>query len=142
MAQRELYNSLNPGKVATVIPQNATASVESAAGIDLAGYNSALVEYCFGNSADVLSGTVYWTGTLTECATLAGTYTAVDSDDYVGTLPVVDAPAEDSVSHFVAYLGSLRYIKAGIAATGTHSSGTPLAVNVFRGHKRNLNAGN
>jgi hypothetical protein len=142
MAQRELYTSLNPGKVAVVPPivgNNDTEGNVGGTGTDLAGYAGALIEYNFGISGDTLSGSVKVQATLEESDALASGYTAVDAADYVGTLPLIDDAAEDPAVHLVAYLGSKRYIRAAIDFTGTHTNGMPIAITIYRTHKRALN---
>jgi hypothetical protein len=132
-----MYTIFNAGEVQAVKPQNRTTTVESSA-IDITGYDGVLIEYNVGTSADTLSGSVYLTGTLTESATTGGSYAAVDASDYVGTLPVIDDPAEDDSIHLVAYQGVNGFIKVGFELTGTHTTGIPVAVSVFKTHKRYL----
>lgn len=142
MAQRELYTSLNDGKVQHLAP--ATKSTDSTylsgTGIDLAGYNSALVIFSFGVSGDAasLSGSVKIEGSIGESDTSNSGW--VEASDIVGTLPVIDSSADDDAVYIVSYVGSKRYILPGLNFTGTHTSGTPCAITVLRAHKRALNA--
>lgn len=104
--------------------------------IDTRGYDSAMAVFDIGNSGDTLSGTLYWTLSLTECETSDGSYTAVAAADIqveggtFGTTStlVIDAPGEDSRTVKMAYLGSKRYFKAVATKTGSHSSGTPIGI--------------
>lgn len=107
----------------------ATGTVTSSA-IDTKGYESATVIFDIGNSGDTLSGTVYWTLSLTECATSGGSYTAVAAADIVGGVAsvVIDAPSEDSLAVKFGYKGNLPFIKGVATATGTHSNGTPIGI--------------
>lgn len=136
---RELKTRLDDGKVQAFAPATVTTTQTSAA-INLQGYNSALIEWNFGASGDTLSGSIYFVGTVTECATSGGSYTTVAAADLIGSVPTVDDPAEDSAIYLAAYVGTKQYIKVGVAVTGTHTNGTPIGITVFRGHKLSLNA--
>jgi hypothetical protein len=106
-----------------------TATATSSA-VNLAGFDAATIIFDIGNSADTLSGSVYWTLSLTECDTSGGTYTAVAAADILGwagaATYVIDAPAEDTLAVKVGYAGGKQYVKAVATATGTHSTGTPI----------------
>jgi len=112
-----------------IVPAVATATVTSAA-ISLAGYDAATVLFDIGNSADTLSGSVFWTLSLTECDTVGGTFTAVAAGDVAGGANsyVIDAPSEDSRVVTFGYTGSKPFIKGVVTKTGTHSSGTPIGI--------------
>lgn len=142
MAQRELYYSLNDGKVQHLAPATKTtdSTYLSGTGIDLAGYNSALVIFSFGVSGDAgsLSGSVKIEGSIGESDSVSSGWT--EATNIVGTLPVIDSSADDDSVHVVAYLGPKRYILPGLNFTGTHTNGTPCAITVLRAHKRALNA--
>lgn len=142
MAQRELYTSLNDGKVQHLAPATLTgdSTYLSGTGVDLQGYNSALVVFNFGVSGDAgsLSGSVKIEGSIGESDSAATGW--AEATDIVGTVPTIDDAAEDASVHVVAYLGSKRYILPGLNFTGTHTNGTPCAITVLRAHKRTLNA--
>ena len=133
MATKDLFNNIKTAMMAT--PAVQTTTLTSAA-VSTAGYQSAVVLFDVGNSADTLSGSVYWTLSLTECATLAGSYTAVAAANVIvdgGTLDttstyVIDAPLEDTIVVKFGYRGSLGFIKGVATATGTHSTGTPIGI--------------
>lgn len=129
MPNREMVNNLKVTQV--FVNANRTATTTSDA-IGLAGYDAATVIFDIGNSADTLSGSVYWTLSLTESDTSGGSYTAVAAADVVGwngaATYVIDAPAEDSLAVKVGYIGSKPFIKAVATATGTHSTGTPIGM--------------
>ena len=48
----------------------------------------------------------------------------------------IDAAAEDDVVHYRAYFGSLRYIKAFVDFTGTHTNGIPISAVVVKSYRR------
>lgn len=129
MTTREIVSELKVTQVFVNATRTATTTSDP---IDTAGYNSATVVFDIGNSGDTLSGTLYWTLSLTECDTSGGSYTAVAAADITGWAGaasyVIDAPAEDSLAVKVGYIGSKRYIKGVATATGSHSSGTPIGI--------------
>ncbi len=105
-------------------------------GVDLAGYEGALMTFNIGASGDTLSETVYMTVKLQESDD-DSTYTDVAAGDYEGTQGlVIDAAAEDEIVHAIGYKGHKRYIRAYIAFTGTHTNGTPIAAQAILSHAR------
>lgn len=137
--RKDLYSNIKLSQIA--IPATKTTTVTSSE-IDTAGFESLVVEFNVGNSGDTLSGSLYWTLSLTECATSGGSFTAVAAADIrvqggtAGTTStyVIDAPAEDSLTVKFGYMGSLRYVKAVATATGSHSSGTPMGITAIQGN--------
>lgn len=127
MPNRENVSNLK--FAAALVPAVATNTVTSAA-ISLQGHDSATVLFDVGNSGDTLSGSVYWTLSLTECDTIGGTYTAVAAADIESGVAsyVIDAPAEDSLVVAFGYIGSKPFTKGVATATGTHSNGTPIGI--------------
>lgn len=136
MASRDLASDIKLTQV--VVPAVKTTTTTSSA-IDTAGYESLTVLFDMGNSGDTLSGTLYWTLSLTECDTSGGSYTAVADADIVGGTNsyVIDAPAEDSLAVKFGYIGNKRYVKGVATATGSHSSGTPIGIVAILGHAQN-----
>lgn len=133
MTTRDLVSDIKVTQA--FVNANRTATTTSDA-IDTQGFGSAAVVFDIGNSADTLSGTVFWTLSLTECDTSGGTYTAVAAADIVSGVAtyVIDAPAEDSIAVKVGYIGTKRYIKGVATATGTHTNGTPIGIISVLGH--------
>lgn len=135
MPNREMINTLS---VSQVIVNAVKTSTATSSAISLAGYDAASVIFDIGNSGDTLSGSLYWTLSLTECDTSGGSYTAVAAADIVGwsgaATYVIDAPTEDTLAVKVGYIGSKPYIKAVATATGSHSSGTPIGAIAVLGH--------
>lgn len=129
---RDIHSSQKP--VQSLKPATRTADA-SGTGVDLQGFEGANVQYDFGTSGDTLSGTVKLQATLDESDDNS-TFTAVASDDIIGTLPLVDDPAEDDAIHQVGYRGNKRYIRAGFDFTGTHTNGIPCATTVVKGAPR------
>jgi hypothetical protein len=114
-------------------------------GVDLKGYDSAVVLIHVGDSGDTLSGSVYITPTL-EDSPDNSVWTAIPASGYrvdVGDLNVIDAPAEDSKViqvTLLAGLGRQRYVRPLLTFTGTHTNGTPISAVVIKGNPRVLPA--
>ncbi len=129
---RDLYDNISVGQV--VVPANATSTITSSA-IDLQGFNSALVLFNIGAAGDTLSGSKYWTLSLTECATSGGTYTAVASTDTSeGINSITVALGQDQAAYKIGYIGSQRFIKAVVTPTGTMSTGTIIGIAALKGN--------
>lgn len=147
---RDLINGLNQGRVPSagaaapgigLVPVKVTATQLSSS-IDLAGYHGAVVALLIGAFGDVQSGTIYMEGELQE-SNDDSTYTAVADADLlfppsdaaragtaVGTFFQSKTTAAHDLSgiYTVGYRGNKRYLKCNLRLTGTHSTGTPVAV--------------
>jgi len=112
-------------------PVNSTATVTSSA-VDVSGYTGSKFHVYYGDSADTLAADLCWTAKLTECATESGTYTDVAVGDVIGadanSFGLVNAPTEDQKIYSLGYQGTCDFVKVVVTATGTHSSGTPIAI--------------
>lgn len=129
---KDLYNNVKVTQVEIPAVKTATATSDT---IDMQGFESLAVVFNVGNSADTLSGSVYWTLSLTESDD-DSSYTAVSADDLHNSAAtyVIDAPAEDSLAVKFGYKGNKRYVRAVATATGSHSSGTPIGIVAVQGH--------
>jgi hypothetical protein len=112
-------------------------TVPAAATVDLAGFNSAVIELSVGlKSAD--------TGTITLKAehSDATSFANVAAADIQGVTPAegviytIDADSDDSTSRIVkfGYVGGKRYLKLTIAEVGANANGVILGVTVVKGH--------
>ena len=130
---RDLKNGIK--KEQALKPVTATTDKTSSA-IDLQGFNSASVLFNLGESGDVLSSTVYWTLSLTECDTSGGTYTPVAAADIMEGVAsvVVNDPAEDGTLYQLNYVGGKRFIQGVATKTGVHTNGTPMGITALKGH--------
>lgn len=90
-----------------------------------------------GLSADTLSGSVKIELAVEESDD-ASIWTAVADADLTaavaggaqtGTFAVIDAAAEDEATYKVGYKGYKRYARAIVNLVGTHTNGTPVAIN-------------
>ncbi len=105
-------------------------------GVSLAGFDGAMFIVHVGASGDTLSGSVYLTVKLQECATdTPGSYTDIADADLEGgaNAVVIDAAAEDEVVIQRGYKGGLRWLRVFVDTTGTHTNGTPLSAVIVKG---------
>ena len=133
---KDLYNHLTLVQaVAPVVVK--TGTVPDAATVDLAGFNSAVIELSVGlKSAD--AGTI----TLKAEHSDATSFADVAAADMQGVTPAegviytIDADSDDSTSRIVkfGYVGGKRYLKLTIAEVGGNANGVILGVTVVKGH--------
>lgn len=138
---RDLVNNLKD--VVGLAPVIRTTTVLSAA-CDLRGFHSAVARIHVGVYGDTASGSLYIEAELQESSD-DSTYTAVANADLlfgassglaartgtaVGTFfqSKTTAAADLAGIYVVGYRGSKRYIKVNTRLTGTHSTGSPIAV--------------
>tara|TARA_Y100000004_G_scaffold32113_1_gene33615 strand:+ start:2456 stop:2887 length:432 start_codon:yes stop_codon:yes gene_type:complete len=126
--------------VATQVPAVVTADANGT-GVDLQGFNSAMVVVNTGAEGDTLSSSVKFEFIL-EHSDDDSTYSAVTSStdvtegsvDSSGIFLTLDANGETPQISQIGYIGGKRYIRCKIDATGTHSNGTPMGVVVVKGN--------
>lgn len=126
--------------VATQVPAVVTADANGT-GVDLKGFQSAMVVVNSGIEGDTLSSSVKFDFILEESDD-DSTYTAVTSSTSVtegsvdgsGIFLTLDANGETPQCSQIGYIGYKRYIRCKIDATGTHSNGTPIGVVVVKGN--------
>ena len=126
--------------VATQVPAVVTADANGT-GVDLKGFESAMVVVNSGAEGDTLSGSVKFDFILEESDD-DSTYSAVTSStsvtegsvDSSGIFLTLDANGETPQISQIGYIGGKRYIRCKIDATGTHSNGTPIGVIVVKGN--------
>lgn len=114
--------------------------VQSAA-IDLLGYNSAEILIDVGTAGDTLGSTVSFDVIVTHSDDNSS-YAAVAAGDILGNnapgsngeILTIDADAEAAKVYQFGYIGNKRYLKIEVESDGTHSTGTPFAVSVIKGH--------
>ena len=129
---KDLYHNLAVQDILDAV--NATSTRTSAA-IDMQGFDSLTVIFSVGNSADTLSGSVYWTLKLTHSDVDSG-YEDVPLSGLLNTSAtyVINTPSADNVAIPFGYIGGKRYVKAVATATGTHTNGTPMSMVALKGH--------
>lgn len=135
---RDLSN--NVVAVVGTVPAVVTADANGT-GVDLQGFESAMVIVNTGIEGDTLSGSVKFDFILEESDDNS-TYTAVTSStsvtetsvDSSGIFLTLDANGETPQITQIGYIGGKRYIRCKIDATGTHSNGTPMSIEVIKGN--------
>jgi len=112
-------------------------TVPAAATVDLAGFNSAVIELSVGSkSAD--AGTITLKAEHSDATSFADV-TAADMQGVTpaeGVIYTIDADSDDSTSRIVkfGYVGGKRYLKLTIAEVGANQNGVILGVTVVKGH--------
>jgi hypothetical protein len=135
---RDLSN--NVVAVVGTVPAVVTADANGTA-VDLQGFESAMVIVNTGIEGDTLSSSVKFDFILEESDDNS-TYTAVTSStsvtetsvDSSGIFLTLDANGETPQITQIGYIGAKRYIRCKIDATGTHSNGTPMSIEIIKGN--------
>jgi hypothetical protein len=120
---RDISNNLSA--VESLAPSARTATINGA-GVDLSGFNGAMVAWSFGSWTD---------GTHTPSVQESSdntTFTAVAAGDLEGSFNPVSSGAGANMVQKVGYLGNLRYIRAVLTVAGA-TSGAVSSVLVIRG---------
>ena len=140
---KDLYNNLEV--VSIIDPVTVTdGSVPAAVGgIDLAGFNSALIVYSVGTEVGELSDSLYHTLKLEHAdddgTGSAGDYSAVAAADVLGVTPAqgiiftIDDPEKDNAVYKCGYVGGKRFLKITAAEEGA-TAGCPISVVLIKGH--------
>ena len=112
-------------------PAVTTATVTSDA-CGLAGYEGAMFSVLFGESADTLCAACCWNCKLQESDASGSGYADVAAADVIGAASdafgAVDDAADDDAIYSLGYKGTKAYVKVVVTKTGTHASGTPIAI--------------
>jgi hypothetical protein len=122
--------------VQSIVPILANNTGEgTGVGVDLAGFDGAMMLAHIGQSGDTLSGSLYWTVSFQESDALGSGYANIAAGDLEGgdNDVVVDAAAEDEIVLQRGYMGAKRYLRVLCTATGTHTNGTPLSAMIVKG---------
>lgn len=129
--------------VVSLAPANRTADANGT-GVDLQGWESALVLANAGAEGDTLSESVYIQFKL-EHSDDNSAWAAVAQGDVVdgtiasgGVFATLDAVAEAPAIHQLSYVGGKRYIRVVDDRTGTHTNGTPTSAVVVKGNPRHV----
>lgn len=110
-------------------------STQTSSEVDMQGFGSLNVLFNLGESGDTLSGSVKWTIKLQHSDASGSGFADVDVADLLSDAAtvVVDSGSEDDAVYIFGYKGNKRYVRAVIAATGTHTNGTPMAISAIQG---------
>jgi len=143
-----LYNQLIATQVTNAVVVTADAN---SASVDMLGYNSLAFVVNVGIEGDTLSGSVKFDLEIEESAddsTFADSAAAdvwsksITAAGAAASTPwaTLDAIAEAPAQHVCHYLGTARYVRCVINATGTHTNGTPIGITALRGKADTLPA--
>jgi hypothetical protein len=133
-------------KTSAIVSLTAANRTEDAngTGVDLTGFESALVIAVVGAEGDTLSGSLKIDLKL-EHSDNNSDWTAVAQIDVVdgtiatgGIFATLDANAEAPAVHQLSYVGGKQYIRVVDDRTGTHTNGTPTAAVVVKGNPRHV----
>ncbi len=123
--------------VQSLVPILAHTTAEGTGlGVDLAGFDGALMIAHVGQSGDTLAAGLKWTVQFQEnTEDTAGTYADIAAADLLGgaNAVVIDDAAEDEVVVQRGYKGSKRWLRILCTQTGTHTNGTPLSAVIVKG---------
>ena len=126
---KDMYHNLSPAVSVPVLLRNGNATVNGT-GIDLTGYEGALVEFVSGTLTD---------GSLAcslEDSPDNSAWAAVVAADCIDSIASVTlALTEDSLVEKIGYIGGKRYIRAVITQSAATTGGT-YGANVIRGIPR------
>jgi hypothetical protein len=129
--------------VVSLTAANRTADANGT-GVDLTGFESALVVAVVGAEGDTLSESVKIDFKL-EHSDNNSDWDAVGQIDVVdgtiatgGIFATMDANAEAPAVHQLSYVGGKRYVRVVDDRTGTHTNGTPTAAVVVKGNPRHV----
>jgi hypothetical protein len=123
---RDIYHNV---KVNQVLSPVVSTTTKTSTAIDLKGFNSAMVAFAIGQTGDTLSGSIYWTLKIQHSEDNVD-YTDVTTADLHNSAAtsVVNSNSLDETVYNFGYKGAKRYLKAVATPTGSHSSGTPVAI--------------
>lgn len=130
-----LHDGLSCCKFEQVLDPVVATSTQTSSAIAVAGCGELTVIFGFGAEGDTLSGSIYWTCSLQDCDDDSN-YVDVADAYVIGQTTndiVVDVGSEAGQCYRIGYIGSKKYVKAVITATGSHSSGTPVYILALKG---------
>ena len=141
---KDLYNYIVPVQVVApvkVVDNTVPAAVE----VDLAGFNSAVIEVSCGAKADSDTGTITLKLEHADDSAVpgvAGTYAKVEAVDMQGVTPATGtgiiltlaAGAVAAAIHKLGYIGGKRHLKFTVAENDGNTTGTMMAISLIKGH--------
>ena len=139
---KDLYNNLSLVQVIAPV-KVLDDTVPDAVAVDLAGYNSAVIEVSCGDKAAGDTGTVTLKVEHADDSTtpgVAGSYDSVATADMLGVTPssgiilTLEAAAVAANIYQFGYVGGKRHLKFTIAENGSNATGTIMSVSLIKGH--------
>ena len=141
---KDLYNHITPVQI--VAPVNVLdATVPAAVEVDLAGFNSGVIEVSHGAKVDGDTGTITLKLEHADDSAVpgvAGTYAEVEAVDMQGVTPATGtgiiltlaAGAVAAAIHKLGYIGGKRHLKFTVAENDANATGTMMAISLIKGH--------
>jgi hypothetical protein len=141
---KDLYNHIVPVQIVApvkVVDNTVPAAVE----VDLAGFNSAVIEVNCGAKAAGDTGTITLKLEHADDSAVpgvAGTYAEVEAVDMQGVTPaagtgIILTLATGAVAaaiHKLGYIGGKRHLKFTVAENDGNATGTMMAISLIKGH--------
>lgn len=110
----------------------AATSSANGTGVDLAGFNSAMVVIDSGAWTD---GAHVFT---VQDSDDNSAYTAVADSLLDGTEPTIDGAADDDQQYYIGYKGNKRYLRVITTVTGSPSTGLIAGAYVIKGNPKDM----
>jgi len=141
---KDLYNHIVPVQV--VAPVNVLdATVPAAVEVDLASFNSAVIEVSHGAKVAGDTGTITLKLEHADDSAVpgvAGAYAEVEAVDMQGVTPatgtgiILTLAAGDVAAaiHKLGYIGGKRHLKFTVAENDANATGTMMAISLIKGH--------
>jgi len=130
---KDLYHNYLP-KVAALPVLVTDDTSGNGTGVDLYGYQGALMIASIGAVGDLFDGSNYVTIKFLESSNNV-VFSAIADEDLIGgnNTVVVNANAEANCIHYRAYVGSAQYVTISFDVTGTMANGTPMSALIVKG---------
>ena len=141
---KDLYNHITPVQVVAPV-KVADNTVPAAVEVDLAGFNSAVIEVSCGAKAAGDTGTITLKLEHADDSAVpgvAGTYAEVEAVDMQGVTPatgtgIILTLASGAVAaavYKIGYVGGKRHLKFTLAENDSNATGTIIGINLIKGH--------
>tara|TARA_R100000655_G_scaffold34868_1_gene67808 strand:- start:1240 stop:1686 length:447 start_codon:yes stop_codon:yes gene_type:complete len=130
----------------TVVDPVVVTSDTNGTGVDLQGFESAMLTVHTGVEGDTLSSSVkfeYYLEHSDDNSSFSAVTSSTDVTDAsigaTGIFLTLDANGETPQIQTIGYIGGKRYVRVRIDVTGTHSNGTPTAIFCVKGNPQDAN---
>ena len=136
---RDLGNNLKVVQSLAPVVASGNGTTTNSTGVDLQGFEGAMVVVASGVEGDTLAANLKYdfklqhsddNTTFTDCVQSEVTDSSITS----GIFLTLDDNAETPQANGIGYIGGKQYIRVSVIRTGNHSTGTPLSINVVKGH--------
>tara|TARA_R100000541_G_scaffold56613_2_gene66143 strand:+ start:282 stop:734 length:453 start_codon:yes stop_codon:yes gene_type:complete len=136
---RDLGNNLKVIQSLAPVVASGNGTTTNSTGVDLQGFEGAMVSVASGVEGDTLAANLKYdfklqhsddNSSFTDCVQSEVTDASITS----GIFLTLDANAETPQATEIGYIGGKQFIRVSVVRTGNHSTGTPLSINVVKGH--------